>query len=74
MIEALTIDATSTIHLLESLEALYCARAHPCFLDNAKLYHACQDGAGMTRPARVPDQAAHERSASNALDAWRVAE
>ena len=57
MIEALTIDAASTIRLLESIEALYpmLVLIH-VFLDNARYHHAklC----GMARPARVPDQAA----------------
>ena len=41
MIEALTIDAASTIRLLQSIEALYpmLALIH-VFLDNARYHHA----------------------------------
>ena len=47
MIEALTIDAASTIRLLQSIEA-----SGQCALSS------CQAGAGMARPARAPDQTA----------------
>ena len=41
MIEALTIDATSTIRLLESIEAFYPMLALIyVFLDNARYHHA----------------------------------
>ena len=50
MIEALTIDATSTIHLLESLEALYCARAHPCFSRQCAYHHAKMMREWLARP------------------------
>jgi hypothetical protein len=41
MIEALTIDAASTIRLLESIEALYPMLVLiPFFLDNARYHHA----------------------------------
>src|ERR1700724_2283888 len=58
MIEALTIDAASTIRLLESIEALYpmLVLIH-VFLDNARYHHAKLVREWLA-PARVPDQAA----------------
>ena len=57
MIEALTIDAASTIRLLEWIRgALSDARAHPC-LSRQRALSSCQARAGMARPARAPDQA-----------------
>ena len=55
MIEVTTVDAVSTIRLLQSIEALYpmLALIH-VFLDNAH-YVARQAGAGMAGPIRVPD-------------------
>jgi DDE superfamily endonuclease len=86
MIEALAIDA-ATIQLLESIAALYPMLAFiHVFLDNARYHHArhvqdwlAQPGCRITllmslpndRPALLP---AHERSASNALDARRAVE
>ena len=58
MIEAETIDAMSTIRLLESLELLYPLMA--CihvFLDNARYHHA-KLVKRMAVAARMPDQAA----------------
>ena len=51
MIEALTIDAASTISLLESIEAMYPALAliH-VFLDNARYHHAKLVRAWLKRP------------------------
>ena len=51
MIEALTIDAASTIRLLESIEALYplLALIH-VFLDNARYHHAKLVQEWLTRP------------------------
>ena len=40
MIEALTIDAASTIRLLQSIEALYPMLALIHVLDNARYHHA----------------------------------
>ena len=53
MIEAETIDAASTIKLLESLEALYstAARIH-VFLDNARYHHAKVVQEWLSRPER----------------------
>jgi hypothetical protein len=64
MVEVLTVDAASTIQLLESIEALFSmlAPVH-VFLDNALSSPPGSHSvgrAGMARPARVPDQAAHE--------------
>ncbi|MGC2222925.1 MAG: hypothetical protein WA624_11420 [Methylocella sp.] len=55
IIGTMTIDAASTIKLLESIAALYpmLVLIH-VFLDNAR----CQARAGMARLARPPDQAA----------------
>ena len=58
MIEVVTIDAISTIRLLESMEALYPLMA--CihvFLDNARYHHA-KLVQRMAVSARMPDQAA----------------
>ena len=54
MIEVVTVDAASTIRLLQSIAALYpmLALIH-VFLDNARYHHA-----RMACPTRVPDQAA----------------
>jgi transposase len=51
MIEALTIDAASTIRLLESIEAMYpmLALIH-VFLDNARYHHAKLVRAWLARP------------------------
>ena len=51
MIEALTIDATSTIRLLESIEAMYpsLTLCH-VFLDNARYHHARLVRAWLDRP------------------------
>ncbi len=51
MIEALTIDATSTIRLLESIEAMYpsLTLCH-VFLDNARYHHARLVRAWLERP------------------------
>jgi transposase len=53
MIEALTIDAASTIRLLESIEALYpmLALIH-VFLDNAKYHHARIVREWLAQPGR----------------------
>ena len=53
MIEALTIDAASTIRLLESIEAMYptLALIH-VFLDNARYHHAKVVSAWLARPER----------------------
>src|ERR1700689_1165962 len=53
MIEAETIDAASTIKLLESLEALYSTAAliH-VFLDNARYHHAKVVQGWLSRPER----------------------
>jgi transposase len=58
MIEGETVDAASTIKLLESIEALYplLVLIH-VFLDNARYHHA-KLVREMARPAGVPDQAA----------------
>jgi hypothetical protein len=50
MIEALTVDAVSTIHLLESIEALYPMLVLHVFLDNAR-YHTPSSG-GNGSPGR----------------------
>jgi transposase len=51
MIEVLTVDAESTIRLLEAIEALYplCALIH-VFLDNARYHHARLVRAWLARP------------------------
>ena len=58
MIEALTIDAASTIRLLQSIEALYPMLALiRCFLGQRAL-SSCQARAGMVGPAGTTHQAA----------------
>ena len=54
MIEALTIDAASTIRLLQSIEALHpMFGAHPCvFLDNARYHHAKLVQEWLAQPGR----------------------
>ncbi len=53
MIEALTIDATSTIRLLESIEALYPMLALIyVFLDNARYHHARLVQEWLSQPGR----------------------
>jgi len=53
MIEALTIDAASTIRLLQSIEALYpmLALIH-VFLDNARYHHAKLVQEWLAQPGR----------------------
>ena len=72
MIEALTIDAASTIRLLQSIEALYpmLALIH-VFLDNAR-YHLCQARAGMVGPAGTTHQAALHPNVLPALEPDRT--
>ncbi len=53
MIEAETIDAMSTIRLLESLEALYPLMVYiRVFLDNARYHHAKLVREWLSRPGR----------------------
>ena len=58
MLEAVTVDAASTIMLLMAIEAMYPRkRLIHLFLDNARYHHAKQVQAWLA-PVRVPDQAA----------------
>jgi hypothetical protein len=52
MIEALTVDAVSTIHLLESIEALYPMLVLHVFLDNARYHRAKLVREWLARPGR----------------------
>ena len=71
MIEALTIDAASTIRLLQSIEALFDAGAHPCFLGQRAL-SSCQARAGMVGPAGTTHQAALHPNVLPALEPDRT--
>jgi DDE superfamily endonuclease/Winged helix-turn helix len=74
MIEVLTVNALSTIALLMAIEIMYpFKRWIHVFLDNARYHHADMEKEWLAREV-MPDQTARERSASNALDARRVAE
>ena len=52
MIEALTVDAVSTIHLLESIEALYPMLVLHVFLDNARYHRAKLVREWLAQPGR----------------------
>ena len=72
MIEALTIDAASTIRLLQSIEALYPMLALiPCFLGQGAL-SSCQARAGMVGPAGTTHQAALHPNVLPALEPDRT--
>ena len=73
MIEVVTVDAVSTIRLLELISALYpmLVLIH-VFLDNARYHHAKLVQA-MARPARLPDQAAFHPAILPAFESDRAA-
>ena len=73
MIEALTIDAASTIRLLEiDRGALSAAGAHPC-LSGQRALSSRQARAGMAHPARLSDQAAFHPGLLPAFEPDRAA-
>jgi hypothetical protein len=72
MVEVLTVDAASTIQLLESIEALYpmLAPVH-VFLDNARYHHPPGFNPGINRCRRLAKDC--ENLTRNALAFLRLA-